>query len=369
MAIPLRVQIDGFKSIRHADLSLGPTSIDVLIGANGAGKSNFLGIFRMLHRIGNGDLQYFVQQTGGADQVLHFGRKVTQELRIRVDLNVLDHVSYEARLRPAGSELTFYEESVSYGTFRDLQKDLPSVLEEHGHRESKLTDWRGGPQAGLASSILEALKSFRVYHFQDTSDSAGVRLPCDLNDNFYLAPDAANLAAILYRFNQNHVLYYERIVKSIRLIAPFFNDFFLEPQKLNPDRIELRWREKGSDVTFGANALPDGLLRFICLTTLLMQPEPPYTTIIDEPETGLHPYALNLLASMVRSASTKRQIIVATQSAALVDEFTPEDIIVVEREDRQSVFRRKTTHELADWLEDYSLGELWEKNVLGGRPK
>jgi len=183
-----------------------------------------------------------------------------------------------------------------------------------------------------------------------------------------LRSDAANLAAFLYLLRNTYSSHYQRIVETIRLVAPFFDDFVLRPTPENQNKIRLEWREKQSDDYFDASYFSDGTLRFICLATLLLQPQLPSLVIIDEPELGLHPYAINLLADMLHSAATKTQVIVSTQSVPLVNQFLPADVIVVDREDNQSVFHRLKSEKLGEWLDQYGLGELWEKNVIGGRP-
>jgi predicted ATPase len=135
-----------------------------------------------------------------------------------------------------------------------------------------------------------------------------------------------------------------------------------------PDQIQLEWRERNSDYPFLAHQLSDGTLRFICLAVLLLQPKPPSTILLDEPELGLHPYAIQLLAGLLQSASKRTQLIVATQSAALVSEFQPEDLLVLDRVDSTSRITRPTSDQLSAWMDEYSLGEIWEKNIIGGRP-
>jgi predicted ATPase len=167
---------------------------------------------------------------------------------------------------------------------------------------------------------------------------------------------------------------YRRIVETIRQIAPWFGDFVLQPSEKNKRFILLNWRERGSDMVFDSQALSDGTLRAMGLVTLLLQPteDLPSLVVIDEPELGLHPYAIVTLAALMKQAACHCQIIAATQSTALLDQFRPEDVIVVDRDDRASVFRRvpeqMSEKQLDEWLAEYSLGELWEKNVLGGGP-
>lgn len=214
------------------------------------------------------------------------------------------------------------------------------------------------------------MRSWKIYHFHDTSNSAKVKRTVNLNDNRRLREDASNLAAYLYFLKEKEPAYYRNIVDTVRMVAPFFDDFDLRPNSLNPDKIKLEWRERGSDAYFDANSLSDGTLRFISLVTLLLQPPGrlPSTILLDEPELGLHPYAITILANLLRSAAEHTQVIVATQSVTLVNQFEPDDIIVVDRVKDQSVFVHLGAAEIDSWLDDYGLGDLWEKNVFGGRP-
>jgi predicted ATPase len=212
------------------------------------------------------------------------------------------------------------------------------------------------------------MENWQVYHFHDTGDKSPMKRLIPIGDNIYLKADGSNLAAFLYLLKQKHRTSYDEIVKTIRLVAPFFGDFVLRPSPFNDNQIELEWTEVGQDVPFKAHQLSDGTLRFIGLATVLLQALKPETIIVDEPELGLHPYAIKVLAALIKSAASRKQLIVSTQSVELLDEFEPNDIIVVERHNDASTFRRLESKDLSEWLEDYSLGELWKKNILGGRP-
>jgi predicted ATPase len=192
----------------------------------------------------------------------------------------------------------------------------------------------------------------------------------DVNDNNFLRPDGSNLAAFLYYLRKRHETSYSLIRRTVQRVAPFFDDFVLEPQKLNPDKIRLEWRHKGSEAYFDTSSMSDGTLRFIALATLFLQPEDnrPSVILVDEPELGLHPYAITLLASLVKQASVKTQAIISTQSSLLLDNFQPEDVLVAERIKGSTQFTRLESAKLTEWLTDYSLGQLWEKNEFGGRP-
>ncbi|WP_199756379.1 MULTISPECIES: AAA family ATPase [Corallococcus] len=341
-----RIEIEGFKSIREMALDLRP--INVLIGANGSGKSNFISVFTLLQRLTEGRLRQYVATMGGANALLHHGRKRTSSLRLMLTMPSRERRPYLLEFEPSADDSL-------------VVADEAALPQEQGSDSLRV-------DIEVAFDRLIAFGGLRVYHFHDTSVSASVKQTQDIGDNAALRSDAANLAAFLFLLREKHPESYRRIVATVRLAAPYFDDFRLRPSPFNDQKILLEWSERDSDDYFNAHALSDGTLRFICLATLLLQPKLPPMIIIDEPELGLHPYAIQLLAGMVRSASQKSQIILSTQSVTLVNQFTPEDLVIVDRQDRASTFHRPTSEETASWLESYSLGELWEKNVLGGRP-
>ncbi len=342
-----------------------------MIGGNGVGKTNLISYFKFLNRLINKNLTNHVSRSGFADTFLYFGRKQSTFLSsVIIFSNGSSKNGYSFSLEPTTKD-TFYftEEGIAFkGTGNWIQYPLGE-----GHTETQLYAYneldRGisGPR-GVSHYVIDAFKGLRLYHFHDTSDTAKVKLPGDINDNRELREDASNLAAFLYKLKEIYPATYGQIESTIQRIAPFFQEFNLKPNELSPDKIQLEWFEKGSDAYFNASSLSDGTLRMMCLVTLLLQPKPPATIIIDEPELGLHPTAIHLLASIIKSVATRVQIIVSTQSVTLINQFTPDDLIVVERADGQSIFRRLDGDELDNWLEDYALGELWEKNVIGGRP-
>ena len=209
-----------------------------------------------------------------------------------------------------------------------------------------------------------------MYHFNDTSADSAIRQAQPLRDNLLLKPNGGNLGPFLRHLNERHPPQVTRIVETVRMVAPYFGDFVYREDP--GERVGLEWHEAGDpDTVWGQSQLSDGTLRFICLATLLLQPEhmQPQAILIDEPELGLHPYALTILAALLQRASEARPVVVSTQSVDLVNEFQPEDVVVVDRRDGASIFSRLDSDELADWLKDHSLGELWMMNALGGRPE
>ena len=357
-----RIEIAGFKSIREMALELRP--INILIGSNGAGKSNFLGAFELLHEIVERRLQTHAARQGGAGALLHFGPKQTPTMKLSLDFTPNGY-AVDLGLS-AGDELFFEDEMCWFQGPGHSQPFTESLL--RSQKESGLAFEAGRRPGKVAAHVLQSMQSWKRYHFHDTSASARLKQKNPIDDNHTLRADASNLAAFLYKLQRTHENTYRKIIATIRMVAPFFDDFVLRPDPVREDKILLEWRHKTSDDYFNAHALSDGTLRFMCLATLLLQPELPTTILIDEPEIGLHPSAIHQLAALIRSASTRSQIIAATQSVTFMNHFDPEDIVVVEHDGEQSTFRRVDREELSEWLEDYTLGELWEKNVLGGRP-
>lgn len=363
MAALDRIQITGFKSIRECDLKL--PALTLLIGGNGAGKSNFVGVFGLLAQLVAGNFQSHVLSQGGPDGLLHFGQKRTRRLELRLDFGPN---AYRVRLAPTQSDSLFLEEEVC--EFRGPGYSKPYEETMTVGLESTLKDAARARPGKVASHVYESVASWKVYHFQDTSAEAGVKQLQPLDDNMFLRQDASNLAAFLLRLQTQSPAQYQQIVDAIRSVAPFFDDFQLRESPRSPGKIRLEWHEKGSDTYFNAHSLSDGTLRFMCLATLLLQPEPlfPSTILLDEPELGLHPYALGVLAALLKSASQCVQVIVSTQSVTLVNHFEPHDLLITERSGGHTVFRRGHEQSVEGWLDDYGLGDLWEKNLLGGRP-
>lgn len=361
-----KLTIKGFKTIRSLE-NFEMRDINVLIGANGSGKSNFISYFRMLRELIEGRLQFWVRKQGGADRILTYGVKETEKLVTSI---YFGNNAYGFDLQPSDDDSLIFADEAMFYSGRTQKKDYYHHSLGKGHSESLLKQRYEKQRSGIPSYIYPAVTAWKVFHFHDTSDTALMKRLGSLYDNAYLRPDASNLAAYLYKLEQDYPNTYQQIRKTVQLAIPFFDDFTLNPETLpsGEQQIRLLWQQRDSDYPMWASQLSDGSLRFICLTTALLQPDPPSTIIIDEPELGLHPYAIHLLGALVRSASTRMQVILSTQSVPLLNEFELEDLIIVERENGASTFKRLDSKDFELWLEDYTIGELWEKNVLGGRP-
>ncbi len=372
MAMLKSIHIQGFKSIRDARVELG--RVNVLIGANASGKSNLVAFFRMLSAITHHRLQDHVPRFGGADAILRNGWSATASIRcqLAIDTNLASEYRYSFRLEPTADGRLFFE---SETFIRPMigSGDFPPKREGGNRYESNFTFMAEGSQYNEPTrSALSICLSTDVYVFHDTSLFSAIRQKSYLSDSAVLNWNGSNLAAVLHKFFKTKPAFYRRIVAAVRQVFPQFDDFVLEPEALDPNSIRLNWRERGQDTLFGPHQFSDGTLRFIALATLLLQPEDelPKVIVIDEPELGLHPNAIAVLAALIHKASHHSQLIVATQSVTLLDQFDPEEIIVVERDrvHNATEFRRLDAPSLTGWLEEYTLGDLWRKNVIGGGP-
>ena len=364
-----RIHVAGYRSLR--DVTLEPGRITVLVGPNGAGKSNLLSLLQMVPLLYTGSLQRFISTRGGASALLHYGPKVTPVLSFQLDFSQDRGDAYAVALEyAAGDTLVFQDEVVHY-----LKPDgtRASLIVDASHRESKLYDiaWSEEGHRDL-QAVSERLSDISFYHFHDTSITAALRQNARAADDRRLRSDGSNLAAFLLRLKRSREragqVAWKRINLLVRRIAPSIKQLRPPPDSEEaPRHVRLDWIDD-RDAVFGAHDLSDGTLRAIALVTALAQPAstlPAFITI-DEPELGLHPAALTLVAGQVRSISSRCQVLLATQSPALLDHFAPEDVVVVERAHGASTFRRLDPADLSEWLAEYSLSELYDKNLLGG---
>ena len=369
------IVLKGYKSVNGEGQTL-PINDDVtvLIGANGVGKSNIVSFFQLLNYAMSGSLQTYIGENGFADSFLYYGSKNTD--CIKAKLHFSDEESnnqYAFRLAyAAGDSLIYTEETIS---FKKNGRGKPFKLTmDAGKKESQLFEAKGGIYKETVRVFINLLKNCRYFQFHDTTKEAKIRKNGFIGDNKFLRSNAGNLAAFLYSIKHQNggEPYYQRIVRYIQQVMPQFGDFIMEPSLIDENYISLDWREKNSDHIFGVNQISDGTLRFMALTTLLLQPPKtmPSLIVIDEPELGLHPMAISILAGMIKKASANAQVVIATQSPRLLDEFDANKVVVVERDvqHRTSVFRKLNSDQLKEWEDEYTTSELWDKNVIGGRP-
>lgn len=320
--------------------------------------------------------------------MLFYGPKVTTQMRACLCFETeTGESTYEMRLAHAAQDsVIFTDEQMAF--HRTGLPQAQQIFMDAGHKETRISEFAGNGNV-TAQVFRRLLMGCRVFQFHDTSPESKVRNNGYIEDNRYLRSEGGNLAAYLHALEENQKNYYTRVVRTVQRVFPWFGDFALHPSETNSRNIVLNWHEKGnSQYLFGPHQLSDGALRFMLLCTLLLQPEDklPDLLLIDEPELGLHPAAINLLGGMLASVSQHCQVLVATQSPLLLDAFEADDVIVANRQEEsvasgnipssssedalrcETTFTRLHEEELQSWLEDYTLGELWQKNAFGGRP-
>ncbi|MBN1167208.1 MAG: AAA family ATPase [Methanospirillaceae archaeon] len=361
-----QIDIRGFKSFEKLQLPL--SQITVLIGANGSGKSNLLSAFHLLHQIAEDRFAYAVAKAGGAHSLLFNGPETTGNIEFLIRFQGL---KYHAIVEVTSDDnLIFVDEQIGRSDYTHPSGVFETPLNpaRSNNRESILN------QRVYTEPGIEPIRSFfsgiQIYHFHDTSYTSGARLLCQRTDAHYLKPDGSNLAAFLNMLSIRYLDHYQQILRTIQMGAPFFHSFLFRPTPENSEMIRLEWRELGTEHIFQGHQMSDGLLRFTLLVTLLMQPVPfrPPIIIIDEPELGLHPVAIDILGGLIRSAAAFTQILITTQSPLLLNQFTLDEIRIVERKSGYSTITIPDTDQLRQWLDEYSPAELWQSGLLGGDP-
>jgi len=372
-----RIHIRGFRSLADVDFKPEPGA-NLLIGANGSGKSNLMRLFEMLSwMLISRRLEKFIAIQGGADDQLHGGSSTTErmkaEIAIRTDAGRNDYRFVLTHGHP--DTLLFAEES-----FRFNHGNMHSEADwQHlgsGHREARIVEaarsYEAAKSLGVyqdttARTITYLLRNCSAYQFHNTSATSNLKKRWDVEEHESMRADGGNLPAILHRLEQEDLPRYERICRYIQRVLPSFDGFRIDEQY---GKVALRWQSKYADKTYGAHLTSDGSLRFFALITLLNLPAEmlPDVLLLDEPELGLHPAAITLVGGMIRALAESRQIIVATQSPLLVDAFELDEVFVLEIQEGRTEIQRPPATELQTWLEDFSVGELWQKNLLGGRP-
>lgn len=357
-----KVTIKGFKSIQSLE-NFDLHNLNIIVGANGAGKSNFIAFFKLLSALIDGNLNRFVRDNGGANDLLFCGPKITKKIEFTTQFDIrgfrFNLVATPNNDAAIEDEARYYKGS-GWWELGDSSIGASKMVYEVKNNTH---------DAKYSKPVYDAIASWKIYHFHDTSSTAPMRGEEIIQDNKVLRWDASNIGPFLLKLKDDFPNEYKDIVNAIKLVTPFFNEFLLEPfNRGEKEVVNLTWLQSGSDYPMQPYHLSDGSIRFICLATALLQPNPPSTIIIDEPELGLHPAAISILAELIKSASKRTQVVVATQSPELINYFSIEDIIVTNRENGASTFKRLKEKDYQEWLEDYSVGELWNKNIISGGP-
>ena len=367
-----RIRITGFRSL--ADVEAKLPRLAVLIGANGSGKSNFIRFFELMHCMASRRLGEFVVRQGGADDQLFGGSKRTSRINATVTAATGNtRVEYEFSLRRAHPDNLVVTKELfrKAGPLSGIPLEFSADAFSRPRFEAKLGEFRYAARVSnrdsMGAAFATILQRMHVFQFHDTSDSSRLKQRWDAEDNNMLRGDAANIAAILLRLERDHWHRFDRVSRHIRRILPVFDRFQIEESY---GKVMLRWKTRGTDKTFGPHLTSDGSLRFFALVTLLNLPSEmlPAVLLIDEPELGLHPVAMELIAHMIMRVANDCQVILATQSPYLVNCFGLDQTVVLDILSDRTEIHALTKNDYERRLQEYSPADLWHKNLLGGRP-
>ncbi len=312
------IRVKGYKL--YDDFSIELDRYNFITGPNGSGKSAFLSIFDMLHHLAKGELQLYIERQGGANEILHGGSDKTKEIEIEVwfeNEDTMNKDGYEVKLSLDYKRLIIRAEALLYQT-KEQNQPVRHLLSKYSQTESKLPVWTR-ENKGKKCYVHQDFLSSIVYHFCDTGWTSRMKNTVYINQTDRLWWDGGNIAAYLYHLQKTYPEAYQEIVNTIRQVFEHFVDFHLVPdERANPPIVRLKWIDQDNRIR-PPESLSDGILRFICLSTLLLQPleKMPSIILIDEPEIGLDPSAQEILRGMIKNASRNRTVIVATHSEEL----------------------------------------------------
>lgn len=358
------VSIQGFRSLKSIE-NLELPQLTVLIGGNGAGKSTLIRFFEMLSwMLKSKNLQEFVMRHGGGDDQFFMGARQTPRIHAELCLDTekgQNDYRFDLVHLSAGDTVMVMNEAYRYSA-NNISTKADWIQIDAVGKESGLLEQTNK----TAKTIAALLRQCSTYQFHDTSMNAAIHNRWDVTESFRLRSDGGNLAAVLLDLRKTDGKRYELIVQQICRVLPAFKDFVLEEEA---GKVLLRWGSRQSDKVFGSHLTSDGSLRLFCLLTLVNLPPDrlPDVMFFDEPELGLHPHAITLVAEMFKRLSLKRQIFLATQSPYLVDCFELENIIVASANNGETVLRNLPREQYQEWLDDeYQLSDIWLKQAVGG---
>ncbi len=373
------IEVRGFRSFKNVFIQDMPNAM-ALVGPNGAGKSNLFRFLEMLSAMTDRKLAEFTARNGGANDQLFSGFndqpvKGSPTSAIKTSITMLAEpgaarceYSFTAKRTEADSFLFEYE-SLKFTEHANHKTDVVVLDGSAGKPEPDLTiaaqsgDYPSARRP-LAKALVQLLRGCAVYRFHDTDRLKTLQ---DTRGPARLLPHGENLAGILYQLKQHTPERYNRIGDQIRRVVPGFRRFILNPEY---GKALLRWQADGSDRAISAHMTSDGSLRLFALITLLnMPPEMlPDLILLDEPELGCHPAALELIAGMLQSVSQQNQIILATQSPLLLNGFDLNQVYVAELKDGATEITRAADRAAKHWSEEMRPSDLWLSNIIGGRP-
>ena len=377
-----KITIQGFRRLRHVEIKTRPFM--VMIGANGVGKSSVLDAVALLSRSADGRLNQTLNDLGGIVDISSRGSDAG--LTFGVAMGGDDHapLDYQFHLQTQGQSYEIACENLtqchpdSEQSFKHVTSNLNDVQYYHPQEKRLIKlDWNYNHQESALSQVPKMYKqpeevrcilsSTNQYHLVDVGKHAPIKLPQQMKPIHTPGGNGEDLVAFLYTMRESHRDYYEMIEDSLRAAFPEFEMMNFPP--VAAGMLSLTWQEKPFRSPLYMHQLSDGMLRFLWLISLLQSPALSSITMIDEPEVSLHPEQLRFLADLMREASTRTQMIVATHSDRLIRFLEPHEVLVLDvDDDGYTTATWGDEFDLEEWLKEYSLDEVWRMGLIGGRP-
>ena len=375
------LSIQGFRRLKDVDFPLRP--LCVIIGANGVGKTSILDIVSLLANSARGELSSAITELSGISSILTYDQ--AHDLRLGISKEVLYHepLEYSLRLKPEGVAYSIADETLTQTRmwqmppFRHIDSHGPNIKYfEVEQNKLMLPNWEHNP---LETSLSQVPKMFKepedfrkrlssstFYHVLNVDPRSPVRLPQPMQPSSLPGKNGEELVSCLFYLRETDRSRFELIEDSLRTAFPGFERLDFPP--VAAGTLALAWRERGFSKPLYMHQLSEGTLRFLWLATLLESPGLTALTLLDEPEVSLHPELLSLLADLLREASSRSQILVATHSDRLIRFLEPNEVLVMDRkEDGTSSATWADQLDIAKWLKEFSLDELWRSGRIGAR--
>ena len=379
-----RIQIKGFRRLYDVALDMRPFM--VMIGANGVGKTSILEVFSLLSSSAAGGLNQRLNELGGVAGVMTNGKAKGISFELDMEVPNYEPLRYDLAIVPKDTTYAIESESLSQPRFRarhepepfkhidshysDIkyfeiaQKHLVRPTWDHNHFETSLS--QVPKMYKEPESLRRTLSSSTLYHVLNVEGRAPIRLPQQMKPAVLPGKDGEDIVPLLYYLRETDRERFHAIEDTLRAAFPGFESLLFPP--VAAGMLTMTWKEKYFNDPLYPNQLSEGMLRFLWLAALLQSPGLSSVTMIDEPEVSLHPEMLSLLVDLMREASQKTQLIIATHSDRLVRFLKPKEVVVMDM-DESGLAKATWADELdlREWLADYSLDEVWGKGRMGGR--
>ena len=383
-----RIHIQGFRRLFDVDIKLNP--LNVLIGANGSGKTSILDVFSLLANSASGKLNESLSEQNGIDANLsnlaaaNAGKSQFMSFELAMHVPSYKPIEYRLAISPQGASYKIADELLSqYGGRPEPFKHIVAHHDNVVYYEWKLSkkglvrpNWEYNPKESALSQVpkmfrepedfRKRLASSTHYHVLDVSRRAPIRLPQQMRDATLPGHDGEDLVSCLFTLRETDPDRFELIEATLRAGFPSFERLNFPP--VAAGTLAMTWKDRNSKYPFYMHQLSEGTLRFLWLVTLLHSPGLTEVTMIDEPEVSLHPELLSLLADLLRDASNRTQLIVATHADRLVRFLQPSEILTINTNDEgASEVICADELDLENWLKEYSMDEVWRMGRIGGR--